>query len=630
MTLPRLLIACLLACLSLPATAQERARLTGPETGPDRSWCTGCCRDGHADKVCVRKFTWTVPEAGSAPDALAPAVVLHQVSGQHDRKAAQKLYEKAGRPLPNWLSPDRNQFYGAADEKNRILVKPDKFWLMPVSSRHAVLDDGLLDMKSGKVKPWSEQLPKPDVFLAPTQEQRGEGGRRLTLVQHPAIISTVKRAADNQLGEIAFLDTEGNVLTTIPDVVLANGKPAVSRLGKQMVVTTRTAATGELSSLFTTMQGQVLSAGGPISGFCVRKTARESQVRMIGELADAFDPANRALYQPLDAAGNLVSLTGGVLGMLPIRNARERNLDCASGWVIVELHGPQLKYRIGSGLADEVLAKRNTLGLLSNLQAAPALDFSGTAYGNLAPFWHQYPTLVAQREKDGAWLLTSLSDPQITDDTGGSRPADGQVSCKGFEWAESGGGPRIAGYPPAATQVCIGSDPATLISGARAYGDEQRLVVAAVNKRAMEDGIRGLAAEQARKQAAQQAAQQQVGNATSWTPEAYQAAVQLGGGTFVNFIDRFGARSAWDVEAYCRYGGTRCNALRSQSRADIERSNREAAARNQQRLWDVYKPSSAGGSSSGSRGRTGASDIGPDYRWENGKLIHVPTQKEVR
>lgn len=628
MTARHFLLILLLACLAQPATAEQRARLTGPEAGPNTSRCHGCCRDGHSDKVCVRKNTWAVPEAGSAPDSLAPATEFYQVTGQHNRKAAQKLYEKAGRPLPDWLSEDRNQFYGLADEKNRILVKPDQFWLLPVSSRHAVLDAGLLDMKSGKLKPWTDQLPRPDVFLAPTEKQRREGGRLVTVVPHPAIISTVSRSADNQSGEIAFLDIEGNVLTTIADVVLANGKPAVARLGKQMVVTTRTAATGELSSLFTTMQGQVLSAGGPISGFCVRKTTRESQVRMIGELADAFDPANRALYQPLDAGGNLVPLTGGVLGLLPVRNARERNLDCASGWVIVELHGPQLKYRIGTGLADEVLAKRNALSLLSSLQTAPALEYSGTTRGNRAPFWAPYTTLVAQREKDGAWLLPSLSDPQITDDTGGSRPANGQVTCTGFEWMEPG--TLVQGYPPYKTQVCIGSDPVTLASGARAYGDEQRQLLGAIDNRAMEAWGRSIAAEQARKEAAQQAAQQQVSKATSWTPEAYQAAVQLGGGAFVNFIDRFGARSAWDVEAYCRYGGSRCNALRSQSRADIERSNREAAARNQQRLWDVYKPSSSGSSSSGGGGRSGATDIGPDYRWENGKLIHVPTYKEVR
>lgn len=57
-------------------------------------------------------------------------------------------------------------------------------------------------------------------------------------------------------------------------------------------------------------------------------------------------------------------------------------------------------------------------------------------------------------------------------------------------------------------------------------------------------------------------------------------------------VDREGPRDAYDVEMYCLYGGSRCQALRAAAIQNEKRNNAAAAAYNAQRLQNVYNKSS--------------------------------------
>ncbi len=599
-----------LFALALPVHAQqpERARLLGDETGTKLGTCRGpgCCRNGSSEpgKVCVRKHWWRVPEAGDISADAGKPFSLYAITRVLEGKQASKLLERAGKPATQY----EQQFYGFADTDNRTLTKPDKLWMLPLSSRHAVTDTGLLDMKTDKEKPWTDTLQKPSVFSFPA-EKRVIDGREQEVIPYPAIVSVTRRHANGKRADIAFLDLAGNVIRQLPDVVWGSTRPQVNRLGRHLIINVQGPDESEPSALFTTARGEVLSKGGPVRTFRMSLhnvgksrdfnvvSQNESQARMIGEWPQSFDTEYSVLYQPIDAEGNALPLTDGVLGLLPVRSLVKpdatfaKGCTCANGWIIVEMHDSGVRYRIGQGYPDEVLARRHELALINEIQTLPGANLF---HGQGAPYWSSQKQLLVRRASDGTWLLPSLHHPEILPESGrdllAAAPA-GKSGCTGEEW---GIGIPLAGLPRYSPLLCAGPNPQDLVIQATAHGQERRQLVEAVSagfKKSLADAANASAAQKEANQAAlQKRYDDHMRQGKSWDAGAYQAAVQLGGIAFVTFVDRFGPSSDWDVEAYCSYRGNRCDTLRRQAKGALEQRNREAAMRNQKRLWDVYTP----------------------------------------
>lgn len=108
-------------------------------------------------------------------------------------------------------------------------------------------------------------------------------------------------------------------------------------------------------------------------------------------------------------------------------------------------------------------------------------------------------------------------------------------------------------------------------AAAAGHAEAQKWVAADDRRLAAEEQQRAYAAEQARQQ-----------------EEARRRQAYADQQAFVARIDREGTTDSYEAEVYCRFGGTRCDAMRRAARQALERQNAAAEAANMRRIQSLY------------------------------------------